>query len=213
MKQNGNANLDISKGLKTAFCINNGKKTTVEKIDKIESYFIKIMEVLNLDLNDSSLKDTPRRIAKMYVEEIFKGLDSKQFPKVSFFENTYGYDEMIIVKDITLYSYCEHHFVPFIGKVHIAYYAHDKVIGLSKLNRVVQFIASKPQVQEKLTVEIGTILMSLLETKDMAVHITADHLCVSSRGIKDVQSCTKTFFHKGRFKNTEIQKQFYNSLV
>ncbi|MCK0159100.1 GTP cyclohydrolase I FolE [Allomuricauda sp. F6463D] len=184
-----------------------------EKSLKIAHHFGKIMEVLGLDLNDPSLKGTPKRVAKMYLEELFVGLDASQFPDVSFFDNNYGFDEMVIVNDITLYSYCEHHFVPFIGKVNVAYFPNKKVIGLSKINRVVEFISKKPQVQEKLTVEIAQTLAELLETKDVAVYVQADHLCVASRGIKDYNSYTKTGTYLGKFKSKKVRNEFMCSFT
>lgn len=180
---------------------------------KIAHHFGKIMEVLGLDLNDPSLKETPKRVAKMYLEELFVGLDASQFPDVSFFDNNYGFDEMVIVNDITLYSYCEHHFVPFIGKVNVAYFPNKKVIGLSKINRVVEFISKKPQVQEKLTVEIAQTLSELLETRDVAVYVQADHLCVASRGVKDYNSYTKTGTYLGKFKSKKVRNEFMSSFA
>ncbi len=181
------------------------------KISKIAEYFGKIMDTLGLDLDDPSLRDTPERIAKMYVNEVFRGLDKSQFPEVSFFNNNYNFDEMVIVNDITLYSYCEHHFVPFFGKVNVAYYPNKKVIGLSKINRIVDFIAKKPQVQERLTVEIAQTLSSLLDTEHVAVYIQADHLCVASRGIRDHGSSTRTGSFLGKFKNENNKKEFMTS--
>ncbi|GJM31414.1 MAG: GTP cyclohydrolase 1 [Saprospiraceae bacterium] len=186
--------------------------TEEEKIRQIQEHFTKIMQVLGLDINDSSLKETPHRIAKMYVKEIFSGLNPRNFPKITLFDNTYGYHEMLIEKDITLYSYCEHHFVPIIGKVHIGYFPQDKVIGLSKINRLVKFWASRPQVQEKLTMEIATSLKSVLNTEDVAVYIEADHLCVASRGIKDISSLTKTGYYGGKFKEPSIKQEFLNGI-
>lgn len=186
-------------------------KSREEKIEQITFHFGKIMEALNLNLEDPSLKDTPKRVAKMYVNEAFKGLEQEGFPKISLFENDYRYDEMIIINNITLFSYCEHHFVPFMGKVHVAYYPNKKVIGLSKINRLIDFISKKPQVQERLTVEIARTLSKLLETEDVAVYIEANHLCVASRGIKDTNSCTKTGFYLGKFKNEAVRKEFTDS--
>lgn len=180
---------------------------------KIAHHFGKIMEVLGLDLKDASLKDTPKRVAKMYLEELFVGLDPSQFPDISFFDNEYSFDEMVIVNDITLYSYCEHHFVPFIGKVNVAYFPNKKVIGLSKINRVVEYISKKPQVQEKLTVEIAQTLSRLLETKDVAVYVQANHLCVASRGVKDYNSYTKTGTYLGKFKSKKVKNEFMSSFT
>lgn len=183
-----------------------------EKLESIQYHFAKIMEALGLDLDDESLRKTPERVAKMYVNEVFRGLDEKNFPKISSFENTTHYKEMIMVDNITMYSYCEHHFVPFFGKVAVAYIPNDRVIGLSKINRIVQFIASKPQIQEKLTVEIGQKLSKLLKTEDIAVYIEATHLCVASRGIKDEKSMTKTNFFGGKFQKDKMQNRFVNAL-
>lgn len=179
-----------------------------EKIEKIESHFREIMLILGLDLSDDSLKGTPKRVAKMYVKEIFSGLDARNFPKASLFENKFGYKEMLVEKDITFYSNCEHHFVPFYGKAHIAYMGADKVIGLSKLNRIVQYFAQRPQVQERLTNQIGKELQIVLQTENVAVLLEANHLCVASRGVKDTNSSTITTFYGGRFINDDIKSQF-----
>lgn len=178
------------------------------RIELIEKYFTKIMEVLGLDLEDDSLKDTPRRVARMYVKEIFSGLDNRNKPSITLFRNKYNYDRMIVEKDITLFSTCEHHFVPITGRVHIAYYSSGNVIGLSKLNRIVNFLSKKPQLQEKLTREIARELISLLETEDVAVLVEADHLCVKSRGINDVNSMTVTSSYNGKFIDPEIRNEF-----
>jgi GTP cyclohydrolase I len=170
-----------------------------EKIENIAFHFKKIMETLGLDLNDDSLKGTPQRVAKMYVQEIFSGLDLKNKPKVALFDNKYKYDQMLVEKNITLYSNCEHHFVPIIGKAHVAYISTGKVIGLSKLNRIVQYFSQRPQVQERLTMQIANELKNVLETEDVAVVIDASHLCVSARGVKDVNSSTVTAAYSGKF--------------
>ena len=178
-----------------------------EKKEKIAFHFKKIMETLGLDLTDDSLQGTPKRVAKMYVEEIFSGLNPKNKPKIALFENKYKYDQMLVEKDILLYSNCEHHFLPIYGKAHIAYISNGKVIGLSKLNRIVNYFAKRPQVQERLSVQIGEELKSILNTEDVAVLIEAKHLCVSSRGIQDDQSSTVTSYYSGQFKsNTKIQE-------
>ncbi|HVO72479.1 MAG TPA: GTP cyclohydrolase I FolE [Ignavibacteriaceae bacterium] len=182
------------------------------KIELIEKNFREIMEVLGLDLEDESLKGTPRRVAKMYVKEIFSGLNPLNKPEVTVFRNNYNYKRIIIEKDITLYSTCEHHFVPITGKAHVAYIPADKVIGLSKLNRIVQFYSKKPQLQERLTEEIAREMMNILETEDVAVLIEADHLCVSSRGVNDVNSTTVTSSFNGRFNEKEISGEFLNSI-
>ena len=168
-----------------------------EKKESIAKLFAQIMDVMGLDLNDDSLKGTPERVAKMYIDEIFSGLDPKNKPKVALFDNKYQYNQMLVEKDITFYSNCEHHFVPIIGKAHVAYISSGKVIGLSKLNRIVQYFAKRPQVQERLTNQIAIELQSALNTPDVAVIIDAKHLCVSSRGIKDNTSATVTSFYGG----------------
>jgi GTP cyclohydrolase IA len=170
------------------------------------------METLQLDLNDDSLKDTPLRVAKMYVNEMFIGLNPDAFPPVSLFENKYHYNEMLIEKDIQLYSCCEHHFVPFIGKAHVAYFPNEKVIGLSKLNRIVKYFSRRPQVQERLTMDIATSLKQILLTDDVAVYIEAKHLCVAARGVEDTNSATVTTHLSGRFNESDNKKAFYAAL-
>lgn len=189
-------------------CQHQGNK---DRMTEIAHHFGRIMEVLGLDLDDPSLKDTPARVAKMFLNEAFIGLDEAQFPEVSFFDNTYNFDEMVVVNDISLYSYCEHHFVPFFGKVNVAYFPNKKVIGLSKINRIVDFIGRKPQVQEKLTREIAETLSALLDTEHVAVYVEANHLCVASRGIKDHNSHTKTGSYLGKFKNEWTKKEFMST--
>jgi len=179
-----------------------------QKIDLIQNHFKEIMHILGLDLTDDSIQNTPRRVAKMYVEEIFSGINPKNKPIITLFENKYQYEEMLIEKDITLYSYCEHHFVPIIGKVHIAYISNGAVIGLSKINRLVQFYAKRPQIQERLTNQIADGLKEALNSKDIAVMIDAAHLCVSSRGIKDTNTTTITTHFSGKFENEIIKNQF-----
>jgi len=182
-----------------------------EKKEKISFLFAEIMDVLGLDLTDDSLKGTPNRVAKMYVEEIFSGLNPFNKPKVALFENKYQYNQMLVEKNITFYSNCEHHFVPIFGKAHVAYISSGKVIGLSKLNRIVQYFSRRPQVQERLTNQIARELVEVLGTKDVAVIIDAKHLCVSSRGIKDDTSSTVTAYYGGAFNTTEkiIELQNY----
>lgn len=182
--------------------------TDKEKIQKISFYFRKIMDTLGLDLTDDSLNGTPDRVAKMYVEEIFSGLNPKNKPQTALFENKYNYNQMLVEKNITLYSNCEHHFVPIIGKAHVAYISSGKVIGLSKLNRIVQYFAHRPQVQERLTMQIANELKKVLNTADVAVVIDASHLCVSSRGIKDVNSSTVTAEYSGRFLEESTKNEF-----
>ena len=178
------------------------------KIKLIEQHFKEIMLLLGLDLNDDSLKGTPKRVAKMYVKEIFSGLDPKNFPKIQLFENKYCYNQMLVEKDITFYSNCEHHFVPIIGKAHVGYVSSGKVIGLSKINRIVQYYAKRPQVQERLTVQIANCFKEILETEDVAVVIDAVHLCVSSRGVQDNSSKTVTSYYGGVFENETKKSEF-----
>jgi GTP cyclohydrolase IA len=182
------------------------------KMELIEKNFREIMHILGLDLTDDSLKGTPRRVAKMYVQEIFSGLNPKNKPKIALFENKYKYNEMLVEKDITFYSNCEHHFVPIFGKAHVAYISNGKVIGLSKINRVVQYFAKRPQVQERLTVQIAQALKEMLQTEDVAVLIDAKHLCVSSRGVNDVNSATVTAQYSGRFQEDSVKAEFLKYL-
>jgi GTP cyclohydrolase I len=184
------------------------EKDDTLKIELIQKHFTEIMHILGLDLSDDSLKGTPNRVAKMYVKEIFSGLNPANKPKVRLFENKYQYNEMLIEKDITLYSYCEHHFVPIIGKAHVAYISAGKVIGLSKINRLVEYFAKRPQVQERLTVQIAEALKEVLQTKDVAIVIDSAHLCVSSRGIKDTASTTITAYYSGKFKEDQTKNEF-----
>jgi len=179
-----------------------------EKIAQIEYHFKQIMETLGLDLTDDSLKGTPKRVAKMYVKEIFSGLDPKNKPSVALFENKYQYNEMLVEKNISFYSNCEHHFVPIFGKAHVAYIAEGKVIGLSKLNRIVQHYAKRPQVQERLTVQIAKDLQEILGTENVAVMIDAKHLCVASRGVKDDTSSTVTSYYGGKFQEESVRQEF-----
>ncbi|HEV7331720.1 MAG TPA: GTP cyclohydrolase I FolE [Flavisolibacter sp.] len=182
------------------------------KIKLISYHFRQIMLLLGLDLGDDSLKGTPDRVAKMYVKEIFSGLDPANKPDVTLFENDYHYGEMLIEKNITVYSCCEHHFVPIIGKAHVAYYPNGNVIGLSKINRLVHYYCKKPQVQERLTVQIAKALKEALHTEDVAVVIDAAHLCVASRGVGDVNSTTVTGHYSGKFKNDATRKEFLSFL-
>ncbi|MCC6373154.1 MAG: GTP cyclohydrolase I FolE [Bacteroidia bacterium] len=183
-----------------------------DKKKKIEFHFRQIMETLGLDLNDDSLRGTPERVAKMYVDEIFSGLNPDAKPKIALFNNTYKYNQMLVEKNITFYSNCEHHFVPIFGKAHVAYISAGKVIGLSKLNRIVDYFARRPQVQERLTMQIARELQSILETESVAVLIDAKHLCVSSRGIKDSGSATVTSFYGGQFESPECKAEFLKYL-
>ncbi|MBX2983120.1 MAG: GTP cyclohydrolase I FolE [Flavobacteriales bacterium] len=183
-----------------------------EKIASIKEHFGAIMETLGLDLTDDSLRDTPQRVAKMFVREVFSGLDERNSPRITTFENNYGYSEMLVEKDITLHSFCEHHFLPIIGKVHVAYFPGKKVVGLSKLNRLVGYYAKRPQVQERLTMQIANGLKEALGTEDVAVYIEADHLCVAARGVEDTKSSTVTSFYGGRFRRVEERQAFLGSL-
>ncbi len=183
-----------------------------EKKEKISLLFAEIMDVLGLDLTDDSLKGTPNRVAKMYIDEIFSGLNPANKPKIALFDNKYQYKQMLVEKNITFYSNCEHHFVPIYGKAHIAYVSSGKVIGLSKLNRIVQYFSQRPQVQERLTNQIGRELVEILGTEDVAVIIDAKHLCVSSRGIKDESSSTITSYYGGVFNTSEKIVELQNYL-
>lgn len=170
------------------------------------------MEVLGLDLNDESLKDTPKRVTKMYVKEIFSGLNPENKPEPTLFENRFQFNEMLVEKNITIYSYCEHHFVPIIGKAHIAYFPNDHAIGLSKLNRIAQYYAKHPQVQERLTIQIAIDLKETLRTEEFAVIVDADHLCVVSRGVNDVNSSTLTSSYHSRFQEDGVKKELLNHI-
>ncbi|HSY61487.1 MAG TPA: GTP cyclohydrolase I FolE [Cytophaga sp.] len=184
------------------------EKDDALKIELIQKHFKEIMHILGLDLTDDSLKGTPNRVAKMYVKEIFSGLNPANKPSVKLFENKYKYNEMLVEKDITLYSYCEHHFVPIIGKAHVAYISNGKVIGLSKINRLVEYYSKRPQVQERLTVQIAEALKEALKTDDVAIVIDSAHLCVSSRGVKDTASTTITAHYSGKFKEDQTKNEF-----
>ncbi len=182
-----------------------------EKIERIESHFRDIMETLGLDLTDDSLAGTPKRVAKMFVKEAFSGLNPKNKPVARLFENKYNYDQMLVEKDITFYSHCEHHFVPIYGKAHVAYFSSGKVIGLSKINRIVQYFSKRPQVQERLTVQIGKELERILQTKSIAVVMDANHMCVASRGVSDTNSKTGTAYFSGKFKDDDnVKREFLN---
>ena len=166
------------------------------------------MHTLGLDMEDDSLRGTPYRVAKMYVDEIFSGLDTANKPQIALFENKYAYKEMLVEKNITFFSNCEHHFVPIIGKAHLGYISNGKVIGLSKLNRIVQYFAKRPQVQERLTLQVVEELQKILNTENVACVIDAKHLCVNSRGISDISSSTVTSEFGGRFKEKEVKREF-----
>ncbi|MBL6449216.1 GTP cyclohydrolase I FolE [Fulvivirga sp. 29W222] len=181
-----------------------------EKIKQIEGHFREIMNIMGLDLNDDSLSGTPKRVAKMFVKEVFSGLNPANKPHARLFENKYKYDQMLVEKDITFYSHCEHHFVPIFGKVHVAYISSGKVIGLSKINRIVQYYAKRPQVQERLTVQISKELQKALNTEDVGVVVDATHLCVASRGVGDTNSKTGTAYFMGKFKENQTKNEFLN---
>lgn len=183
-----------------------------EKIREISGHFRQIMEILGLDLNDDSLSGTPMRVAKMYVKEIFQGLDPKNRPSIKLFDNKYKYGEMLIEKEISFYSNCEHHFVPIVGKAHVAYISGGKVIGLSKLNRIVRYYAQRPQVQERLTEQIAADLKETLQTEDVAVIIDAKHLCVSMRGVEDDTSSTITAHYGGKFANDATKRELLHHI-
>lgn len=199
----------ISTGVETPLRADAFKLSDEEKMLKIEGHFRSIMETLGLDLKDDSLKGTPKRVAKMYVQEIFSGLDPANKPKVALFENKYKYNQMLVEKDITFYSNCEHHFVPIFGKAHVAYISNGKVIGLSKLNRIVQYFSKRPQVQERMTMQIAKELQKVLKTDDVAVIIDAKHLCVSSRGVQDHASATVTSFYGGQFEKENRRAELF----
>nr|WP_116542972.1 GTP cyclohydrolase I FolE [Pontibacter virosus] len=183
-----------------------------EKIVIIERHFREIMHTMGLDLTDDSLKGTPLRVAKMYVQEIFSGLHPENKPVIRRFENKYKYKQMLVERDITVYSSCEHHFVPIIGKAHVAYMPNEHVIGLSKLNRIVQYYARRPQVQERMTMQIANELKQALQTDDVAVLIEADHLCVMSRGVNDVSSSTITAEYSGLFEQDQYRNEFLSHI-
>lgn len=181
--------------------------TPDEKIEKIQGLFREIMETLGLDLTDDSLQDSPRRVAKMYVNEIFGGLLPENRPSISTFKNEYKYRQMLVEKDITVYSFCEHHFLPIIGRAHVAYVSNGEVIGLSKINRIVDYYAKRPQVQERLTMQIAQAMKEALGTEDVACIVDAKHLCVNCRGIKDTTSSTITAELSGLFRNNPTTRK------
>jgi GTP cyclohydrolase I len=181
------------------------------KVELIEKHFREIMHIMGLDLTDDSLKGTPHRVAKMYVKEVFSGLNPKNKPAAKLFENKYKYNQMLVEKDITFHSHCEHHFVPIYGRAHVAYISNGDVIGLSKINRIVQYYSKRPQVQERLTMQIGNELKEALGTEDVAVIMDAYHMCVSSRGVNDTNSSTVTSFFSGKFESEEqTRNEFFN---
>lgn len=180
------------------------------KIEKIKQHMQSIMEILGLDMTDDSLQDTPNRVAKMYVNEIFSGLNPENFPKCTTVENKFsGSDDFVLEKNITLYSDCEHHIRPIVGVAHVAYIPGKAVLGLSKLNRIVQYFAQRPQVQERLTQQIAAAIAFITKSEDVVVSIEAKHMCVSQRGIKDTNSATVTMVAKGRFKeDSQLRSEF-----
>jgi GTP cyclohydrolase I len=186
--------------------------TDDEKIAAIAPHFKAIMEILGMNLRDDSLRGTPIRVAKMYVKELFQGLNPANMPSMTLFENKFQYNEMLVEKNINFYTNCEHHFVPFFGKAHVAYISSGKVIGLSKLNRLVEYFSKRPQVQERLTMQIGKALQTVLQTQDVAVMMDAKHLCVSSRGVKDDSSNTITSFYGGKFLEEKKKMEFLKYL-
>jgi GTP cyclohydrolase I len=180
----------------------------IEKISLIKKDIENILKTLGMDLTDDSLTGTPTRVAKMFVQEIFYGLHPDNRPKASTFKNKYKYGEMLVEKNITLYSTCEHHLLPIVGKAHIAYISSGTVVGLSKMNRIVDYYAKRPQVQERLNIQIVKELQDILKTKDVACVIDAKHLCVNSRGIRDIDSSTVTSEFGGKFKEIEVRREF-----
>ena len=199
----------ISSNIETPLMPDAFDKTDQEKIRSIQGHFEKIMRDLGLDLTDDSLSGTPYRFAKMYVKELFYGLNPANKPKLSTFENKYGYKKMLVEQNITIDSSCEHHFLPIVGHAHIAYVPNDKVIGLSKINRLVDYYAHRPQVQERLCLQIMKDLQDILDTEDVIVVINAKHLCVSSRGIKDKNSFTTTIQYGGVFENSKCRNAVF----
>jgi GTP cyclohydrolase I len=188
---------------KDAFDISDDQKIELIKVD-VEN----ILKTLGMDLTDDSLKGTPNRVAKMFVKEIFGGLNPNKKPNSSTFENNYNYGEMLVEKNITLYSTCEHHLLPIIGRAHVAYISNGTVVGLSKMNRIVDYFAKRPQVQERLTMQIVQELQKVLNTDDVACVIDAKHLCVNSRGIRDIESSTVTSEFGGKFKEVQTRREF-----
>jgi len=184
-----------------------------EKIEVIGNHFEKIMHTLGLDMSDESLNGTPYRVAKMYVKEIFQGLNPANKPVARKFGNKYAYHDMVVEKNINVTSFCEHHFLPFIGKAHVAYISSGKVIGLSKINRIVDYFSRRPQVQERLTLQIADELKKAIDTDDVAVFLECKHLCVSTRGIQDRESSTVTTEFSGAFRNEKEQQRFIDYIL
>lgn len=202
----------ISTSVDTPMRLDAFNRSDDEKIELIESHFRKIMETLGLDLTDDSLSGTPYRIAKMYVKEIFSGLNPANRPKIALFDNKYQYSQMLVEKNILLQSTCEHHFLPIYGLAHVAYISSGRVIGLSKINRLVQYYAKRPQVQERLSTQILEELKTTLQTEDVAVYIDVKHMCVSTRGVKDVSSSTVTTAYSGKFLEDSYRREFLDTV-
>jgi len=188
-------------------------KSDKEKIENIQKYFALIMDELGLDLTDDSLRGTPYRVAKMYVQEIFSGLNPANKPSISTFDNKYQYDKMLVESNISFSSSCEHHFLPIVGKAHVAYISNGRVIGLSKINRIVDYYARRPQVQERMTVQIIEELKKILSTEDVIVVVEASHMCVSTRGINDKSSMTTTIEYSGKFMSPNIRNEFFQLIA
>lgn len=188
-------------------------RSDAEKMDEIEKHFREIMDILGLDLRDDSLQGTPRRVAKMFVKEIFKGLNPENEPAITLFENKFQYKQMLVEKNIKLHTFCEHHFLPIYGVVHIAYIANGQVIGLSKLNRITEYFAKRPQVQERLTVQIANHLKKVLNTDDVAVYIDAKHMCVQARGIEHEGASTVTSEYSGKFLEESTRSEFLAAIA
>ncbi|MGX2957693.1 GTP cyclohydrolase I FolE [Ursidibacter arcticus] len=202
----------VAKGIETPTVAHQKDKDS--RRAEIQQHMRSVLELLGLDLRDDSLEETPHRLAKMYVDEIFSGLDYQTFPKITKIKNQMKVSEMVLVDDITLTSTCEHHFVTIDGKVAVAYYPKDWVIGLSKINRVVQFFAQRPQVQERFTEQILTAFQTILETEDVAVYVKATHFCVKCRGVKDTNSQTITSAFGGVFlQDRETRKEFLSLIT
>lgn len=214
IKLNGRSNgVSISLPmLNTPMHANSMALSDSEKVVLIAEKFAEIMEIMGLDLQDDSLAGTPERVAKMYVHETFQGLNPLNKPDITLFDNAYAYGEMLVERNITLHSTCEHHFVPILGVCHVAYFATGKVVGLSKLNRIVKYYAKRPQVQERLTEQIAAELKRALQTEDVAVYIDAEHLCVKTRGVEDCASSTVTSHYSGKFKDQHTRAEFLNAI-
>ena len=210
MSENNKNNIDkhLFATIKTPVRADVNKMSDDQKMKYIAEKTKDILDILGLDLEDDSLSGTPRRVAKMFVKEIFKGLNPDNLPKLSAFDNKYKYGEMLVERDISVFSTCEHHLLPIIGKAHVAYISNGKVLGLSKINRIVDYFARRPQVQERLTVQIVKAMQEALNTEDVACIVDAKHMCLVSRGIKDITSSTLTAEYAGKFKDPEVRKEF-----